>query len=100
MVIMAIIATILYIKYKGKQDVQLLKDKERKKKEYILSKINNYQKMKNKNFDAEFDKDYPDRNLDKEKLEFIQKIKSIKKEQIFEVKKYTLWQRIKKTLGL
>jgi len=49
MVIMAIIATILYIKYKGKQDVQLLKDKERKKKEYILSKINNYQKMKNKN---------------------------------------------------
>lgn len=56
--------------------------------------------MKNKHFDAEFDKDYPDRDLDKEKREFIERIKSIKKEQIFEVKKYTIWQRIKKTLGL
>lgn len=56
--------------------------------------------MKNKYFDEEFDRDFPDRDLDKEKNEFIQKIKSIKKEQIFEVKKYTLWQRIRKTLGL
>jgi hypothetical protein len=48
-VILFIISVILYVKYKGKQDIALLKEKERKKKEYILSKINNYQKMKNKN---------------------------------------------------
>ena len=48
-VIMCIISVILYIKYKGKQDIRTVKERERKKKEYILSKINNYQKMKNKN---------------------------------------------------
>ena len=48
-VIIFIISVILYVKYNGKQDIKLLKEKERKKKEYILSKINNYQKMKNKN---------------------------------------------------
>jgi len=48
-VIVFIISVILYIKYKGKQDVKTIKERERKKKEYILSKINNYQKMKNKN---------------------------------------------------
>lgn len=48
-IILSIIVIILYIKYKGKQDVRLTKEKERKKKEYILSKIQYYQKMKNKN---------------------------------------------------
>ena len=48
-IIVFIISVILYVKYKGKQDIKTMKDRERKKKEYILSKINNYQKMKNKN---------------------------------------------------
>jgi hypothetical protein len=48
-IILFIISVILYIKYKGKQDIKTIKERERKKKEYILSKINNYQKMKNKN---------------------------------------------------
>jgi len=48
-IILSIIAIILYIKYKGKQNVALTKKREREKKEYILSKINYYQKMKNKN---------------------------------------------------
>jgi hypothetical protein len=48
-VIIFIIAVILYVKYNGKQDIKQMKERERKKKEYILSKINNYQKMKNKN---------------------------------------------------
>jgi hypothetical protein len=48
-IILFVISVILYIKYKGKQDIKTIKERERKKKEYILSKINNYQKMKNKN---------------------------------------------------
>ena len=57
--------------------------------------------MKNTaHLDAEFDKDFPDRNLDKEKLEFINQLKQIKKEELFQQKKYTLWQKIKRTLGL
>jgi hypothetical protein len=48
-IIVCIISVILYVKYKGKQDIKTIKDRERKKKEYILSKISNYQKMKNKN---------------------------------------------------
>jgi len=48
-IIVFIISVILYVKYKGKQDIKTIKDRERKKKEYILSKISNYQKMKNKN---------------------------------------------------
>jgi len=48
-IILSIIAVILYIKYKGKQNVTLIKKREREKKEYILSKINEYQKIKNKN---------------------------------------------------
>ena len=48
-VIIFIISVILYVKYKGKQDIKTTKEKEKKKREYILSKINNYQKMKNKN---------------------------------------------------
>lgn len=50
--------------------------------------------------DKEFDREFPDRNLDKEKQELIQNLKTIKKEQLFEVKRYTLWQKIRKTLGL
>jgi len=46
--LVSIIAIILYVNYKGKQDIQSMKDKERKKKEYILSKISYYQKMKSK----------------------------------------------------
>jgi len=48
-IILFVISVILYIKYKGKQDIKTIKEREKKKKEYILSKINNYQKMKNKN---------------------------------------------------
>ena len=45
--------------------------------------------MKNKKFyDDEFDKEFPDRDVDKEKREFIERIKSVKKEEIFKVKKY------------
>jgi 8-oxo-dGTP pyrophosphatase MutT (NUDIX family) len=40
---------ILYINYKGKQDIQSIKDKERKKKEYILSK-NKFAELKLKKF--------------------------------------------------
>ena len=47
-ILISIIAIILYINYKGKQDTQSMKDKEKKKKEYILSKISYYQKMKSK----------------------------------------------------
>jgi hypothetical protein len=47
-ILVSIIAIILYINYKGKQDIKTIKDKERKKKEYILSKISYYQKMKSK----------------------------------------------------
>ena len=37
--------------------------------------------MKNKNFhNDEFDKEFPDRDIDKEKREFIERIKSVKKE--------------------
>ena len=40
--------------------------------------------MKNKKFyDDEFDKEFPDRDVDKEKREFIERIKSVKKEEIF-----------------
>ena len=55
---------------------------------------------KTSHLDKEFDREFPDRDLDKEKNEFIQQLRQIKKEQIFEVKKYTLWQKIKRTLGL
>ena len=48
-IIVSIISVILYVNYSGKQDIKVIKERERKKKEYILSKINNYQKMKNKN---------------------------------------------------
>ena len=45
-----IITFILYIKYKGKQDVSKLIENENKKKNYILSKLHFYQKMKSKEY--------------------------------------------------
>jgi hypothetical protein len=49
--------------------------------------------------DKEIDKEFLNRNLDREKQELIDKLKSIKKEDLFKRKEYTLWERIKKTLG-
>jgi hypothetical protein len=49
--------------------------------------------------EKELNKEFTNRNLDKEKQELINKLKSIKKEELFKKQKYTLWQRIKKSLG-
>ena len=49
--------------------------------------------------DKEIDKEFLNRNLDREKQELIDKLKGIKKEDLFKRKEYTLWERIKKTLG-
>jgi hypothetical protein len=49
--------------------------------------------------DKEIDKEFLNRNLDREKQELINKLKGIKKEDLFKRKEYTLWERIKKTLG-
>jgi len=49
--------------------------------------------------DKEIDKEFVDRNLDKEKQELINKLKGVKKDELFKRKEYTLWERIKKTLG-
>jgi hypothetical protein len=49
-IIIAIISIILYIKYKGKQDIQSMNEKERIKRDYILSKLKFYQKIKTKEF--------------------------------------------------
>jgi len=46
----SIISIVLYIKYKGKQDTKKLLEKENKKKNYILSKLQFYQKMKTKEY--------------------------------------------------
>ena len=46
----SIITIVLYIKYKGKQDTKKLLEKENKKKNYILSKLQFYQKMKTKEY--------------------------------------------------
>jgi len=45
-----VITIILYIKYKGKQDTKKLLENENKKKNYILSKLQFYQKMKTKEY--------------------------------------------------
>ena len=50
LLILFIIGIILYIKYKGKQDVQTTMKKENKKREYILSKLQFYQKQRTKEF--------------------------------------------------
>lgn len=44
-IIVFIVSFTLYIKYKGKQDMNTLKQKEQKKKEYILSRLRKYQNM-------------------------------------------------------
>ena len=49
-IIIFIICVILYIKYKGKQDVRSMNEKEDKKRDYILSKLQFYQKIKTKEF--------------------------------------------------
>ena len=49
-IIVLIISIILYIKYKGKQDVKSIKERENTKKNYILSKLKFYQNMKTKEF--------------------------------------------------
>ena len=46
----SLISIVLYIKYKGKQDTKTLLEKENKKKNYILSKLQFYQKMKRKEY--------------------------------------------------
>ena len=49
--------------------------------------------------EKELNKEFADRNLGKEKEELINKLKSVKKQDLFKRKEYTLWERIKKTLG-
>tara|TARA_B110000459_G_C16625805_1_gene505554 strand:+ start:667 stop:957 length:291 start_codon:yes stop_codon:yes gene_type:complete len=44
-VLFFIVTFTLYIKYKGKQDSKTIKEKEQKKKEYILSRLRKYQNM-------------------------------------------------------
>ena len=42
----SIIAFVLWLQYKGKQDISAKLERERKKKEYVLSKLQMYQRMK------------------------------------------------------
>ena len=49
-IIIFIICVILYIKYKGKQDTRTMNERENKKRDYILSKLQFYQKIKTKEF--------------------------------------------------
>jgi len=44
------IGLILWVHYKGKQDIPAQLLRERKKKEYILSKLNDYQRIKNQEY--------------------------------------------------
>jgi hypothetical protein len=44
------IGFILWIQYKGKQDIVQIMERERKKKEYIMSKIQLYQKIKTREY--------------------------------------------------
>ncbi len=43
--ITSVIGFILWLQYKGKQDIQTQMENDRKKKEYILSKLNTIQRM-------------------------------------------------------
>jgi hypothetical protein len=55
---------------------------------------------KTAHLDAEFDKEFPDRNLDKEKNDIINSIKKYRKEDLItKPEKYTIWKRITKALG-
>jgi hypothetical protein len=46
----SVIGLILWIHYKGKQDIPAQMLRERKKKEYIMSKLNYYQRIKNQEY--------------------------------------------------
>jgi len=48
--LISVISIILYIKYNGKQNKKKMLEKENKKKDYILSKLQFYQKMKTKEY--------------------------------------------------
>ena len=49
-VLIATISFILWLQYKGKQDVKARIERERKKKEYIMSKVQMYQRMKQREY--------------------------------------------------
>ena len=49
-IILIIIGMILYIKYTGKQDIKTTIKRENKKRDYILSKLQFYQKQQTKQF--------------------------------------------------
>jgi hypothetical protein len=49
-IIIGIICIILYIKYQGKQDIRKMNERENKRRDYILSKLQFYQKIKTKEF--------------------------------------------------
>jgi hypothetical protein len=49
-IIIFIVGVILYIKYKGKQDVRSMNERENKKRDFILSKLQFYEKIKTKEF--------------------------------------------------
>lgn len=44
-ILVFIILFTLYIKYKGRQDKEKIKEREQKKKEYILTRLRKYQNM-------------------------------------------------------
>jgi hypothetical protein len=44
-ILFVIILVTLYIKYKGRQNIEEIKKKEQKKKEYILTRLRKYQNM-------------------------------------------------------
>jgi hypothetical protein len=50
--------------------------------------------------EKELDKELPERDVEKEKQLLINQLKGLKKEDIIpKPEKYTLWQRIKRTIG-
>ncbi len=49
-IIISIICIILYIKYQGKQDIRKMNERENRRRDYILSKLQFYQKIKTKEF--------------------------------------------------
>lgn len=49
-ILVSIIGIILYHKYNGKKDIKKIIENENKKKNYILSKLHFYQKMRNKEY--------------------------------------------------
>lgn len=50
--------------------------------------------------EKELDKEFPERDVEKEKQEFINQLKGLKKEDLIpKPEEYTIWKRIKKTIG-